>query len=344
MKPAANVFMVTLALGIGIGAGQVIGGAAELTRAAETPAAQPADDAPLTLRDEEAVIRAVEQVTPAVVSVTQPRGTGTGVIISTDGLILTNAHVVGNATRVEIRLADGQTAIGEVLGRHVQLDIAVVRVPLTGLPAARLGDSDRLRVGQMAIAIGNPLGLERTVTTGVVSAVDRSPRGVPLFGVLQTDAAINPGNSGGPLLDSQGRVIGINTAIIRPQIATGLGFAVPINDANDVVQQLLTTGRIVRAYMGVQYDEITPQLAAMYRLPVQQGLILATVEVGSPAHRAGLRPADILVSVNGTRVVEAGDFMRHLRARRPGETLRVTVLRQGREQTFDVQLAAAPAG
>jgi serine protease Do len=347
MNRTANAVIVTLALGAGFGAGQVIGGATELTRAVANepqPAATAVADAATT--DEEMVIRAVERVSPAVVSVTRPGGSGTGVIVQADGLILTNAHVVGNARQVNIRLADGQTVVGEVLGRQAMMDIAVVRVPLQGLPAAPLGDSDQLRVGQSAIAIGNPLGLERTVTRGVVSAVDRSPAGTNMIGMIQTDAAINPGNSGGPLLDSQGRVIGINTAILQGQagfggpVAVGLGFSVPINDANDLVEQLLTTGRIVRAYMGVIFEEISPQLAARFRLPVERGVLVRTVQQGTPAAAGGLRPADIIVSVDDQEIQEVGQIMRILRERRPGDVLRIRAYRGDQAFETTVRLGA----
>jgi serine protease Do len=348
MKRTLNVLVVTAALGVGVGVGQVIGGATDLVRAnaaLEQPAALPAGAS----TDEQQVVEAVRRVTPAVVSVTHQRGSGTGVIVHPDGLILTNEHVVRGAQQVQIRLADGQTTVGQVLGAARMMDIAVVRVPLRNLPAAQLGDSDQLQPGQSAIAIGNPLGLERSVTRGVVSAVDRSPRGTQMIGMIQTDAAINPGNSGGPLLDSQGRVIGINTAVLSGATAfggppaVGLGFAVPINDANNVVQQILTTGQVVRAYMGVVFDQITGQMAAQLRLPVREGVIVAYVEQGTPAAAAGLRPADIIVAVDGTPISEVGEIMRILRERRPGETLALRVMRGNQQTQVNVRLAAAPA-
>ena len=219
----------------------------------------------------------------------QSRGSGSGVIISRDGVVITNAHVVGASRVVEVGLADGRILRGQVIGRDQTIDVAVVRLEAQNLPAAPLGDSDRLQVGQSAIAVGNPLGLERTVTSGVISAVNRNPRGFALDGLIQTDAAISPGNSGGPLVDSRGRVIGINTAVIAGAGASGLGFAVPINLANDVVQQLLTTGRITRAFVGINYADIGPELARQFELPVREGIIVGRVEPGSPAARAGPR-------------------------------------------------------
>jgi serine protease Do len=271
------------------------------------------------------VIRVARQATPAVVAVAVRGGSGSGVIIRKDGVILTNAHVVRDFGDVEVGLADGRRVSGRVLGRDPAVDVAVVRVEATDLPAAPLADSDRLEVGQMAIAIGNPIGLERTVTTGVVSAVNRSPRGFELGGLIQTDAAINPGNSGGPLLDSQGRVMGINTVII--QGTTGLGFAIPINLARDIAEQLLTTGRIRRAVLGIVPDDLIPELAQQYDLPVREGIIVRQVEPGSPAARAGLQLADIITQIDGQRVTTSGDLRRILRARRPGDTVRLTVVR-----------------
>jgi serine protease Do len=274
---------------------------------------------------EAVVIRVARQATPSVVAVAVRGGSGSGVIIRKDGVILTNAHVVRDFSDVDIGLADGRRVSGRVLGRDPAVDVAVVRIQATDLPAAPFADSDRLEVGQTAIAIGNPIGLERTVTTGVVSAVNRSPRGFELGGLIQTDAAINPGNSGGPLLDSQGRVMGINTVII--QGTTGLGFAIPINLARDIAEQVLTTGRIRRTVLGIVPDDLIPELAQQYDLPVREGIIVRQVEPGSPAARAGLQVADIITQIDGQRVTTSGDLRRILRSRRPGDAVRLTVVR-----------------
>jgi serine protease Do len=274
---------------------------------------------------EETVIRVARQATPAVVAVGRRGGSGSGVIIRNDGVVITNAHVVGDASEVEIGLADGRRIAGRVLGGDPSVDIAVVRLSAPNLPVAPLADSDRLQVGQTAIAIGNPIGLERTVTTGVVSAVNRSPRGFELGGLIQTDAAINPGNSGGPLLDSQGRVIGINTVIVRG--TTGLGFAIPINLARDIAQQLLTTGRIRRTVLGIVPDDLVPEAAQQFGLPVREGVIVRQVEPSSPAARAGLRRADIITHIDGQAVSTGGDLRRVLRAHQPGDAVRLTVVR-----------------
>jgi S1-C subfamily serine protease len=247
-------------LGLGIGAGQAMLGAEP-----GLGTTLPVWAAGGLLTPEETVIDVTRRVSPAVVSITSGAGQGSGVIIREDGVVLTNAHVVGNMRTVEVGLANGDVYKGEVLGRAPDIDLAVVRVDARNLPAAPLGDSDRLQVGQSAIAIGNPAGFERTVTTGVVSALNRTlggGRGARLDELIQTDAAINPGNSGGPLLDSRGRVIGINTAVLRAtpvgQPIVGIGFAIPINLGRDVAEQLLTTGVVTRAYLGIRQLELDP--------------------------------------------------------------------------------------
>lgn len=294
--------------------------------------------------EESTVIRVAREITPTVVSVSQQEGSGSGIIVSRDGLVLTNAHVVGASRAVDVGLADGRTLRGQVLGRDPSIDVAVVRVSASNLPAAPLGDSDKLEVGQSAIAIGNPLGLERTVTSGVVSAVNRNPRGIPLDGLIQTDAAISPGNSGGPLVDSQGRVIGINTAILSGAGATGLGFAVPINLANDVVRQVLATGRITRAYIGIGYTDIEPEVARQFGLPVKEGIIVGRVEPNSPASRAGLRTQDLIVRANDTPITNGGDLRRVLRGLSPQNTLRLEVVRPGGRTTVSVTLGEMSTG
>ena len=287
--------------------------------------------------EEETVIRVARTATPAVVSVSRRGGSGSGVIVRADGIILTNAHVVGNARSVEVRTADGRTFTGTVLGRDPSVDTAVVRVAARNLPAAPLGDSDRLEVGQIAVAIGNPLGLERTVTRGVVSATNRAPGGVDLAaGLIQTDAAINPGNSGGPLLDSSGRVIGINTATYSG--ATGLGFAIPINVATDVMEQILTTGRVRRAVLGVDTRDITPEVARYFDLPIAEGVVVVQVVRGLPAAQAGIRVEDFIVSLDGEKIEDGGQLRRLLRAKRPGDPVRVGIVRAGRRLTIDVRL------
>lgn len=307
-----------------------------------TTATQAAPGANAQTQDEAIIIRVARAITPTVVSVSQQDGSGSGIIVRADGVVLTNAHVVGDSRTVEVGLADGRTLTGQVAGRDPSIDVAVVRVQAQSLPAAPLGDSDKLEVGQSAIAIGNPLGLDRTVTSGVVSAVNRDPRGLSLDGLIQTDAAISPGNSGGPLVDSRGRVIGITTAVIAGIGASGLGFAVPINLANDVVRQVLTTGHITRTYLGIGYADVEPEMARQFGLPVKQGVIIGRVEAGSPAARGGLRAPDIIVRGNDAAITGGGDLRRLLRSLSPGATVRFEVVRPAGRTTVSVQLGAAP--
>lgn len=289
---------------------------------------------------EQTIIRVAQQASPTVVLVEHERGSGSGVVIRRDGVILTNEHVVRGTRTVRVTFGDGRQVEGQVLGRDPSVDVAVVRVPVDNAPVAPLGDSDRLLVGQTAVAIGNPLGFERTLTAGVVSAVNRAIPGSQLDQLIQTDAAIGPGNSGGPLLDSQGRVIGINTAVIRAQGAEGLGFAIPINLARQIAEQVLTTGRIRRAYLGVQPQDITEPLAQQLGLPVRQGIIIVQVIDGSAAARAGLRRLDVITRMNDTEITRSGDLRRVLREVGAGGTVRIQVLRppNGERTTVSVRL------
>lgn len=293
------------------------------------------------------VMEAAREVTPSVVSVRHDDSLGSGVIVSTNGYIVTNSHVVRGTDRVEITLATGKKTTGQVLGQDPTVDIAVVKVPLTDLPAAPLGDSDHLEVGQSAIAIGNPLGFERTVTSGIVSATNRNlgGRGAVLDNLIQTDASINPGNSGGPLVDARGRVIGINTAVVQgPHGGGGLGFAVPINTAKQVLKDIVEHGRVVRPWMGLSYIPITPEIAEQYRLGAEQGAIVAEVVRGGPADRAGLRAQDIIVRIGSTEIKSQGDLRSALRGRKPGEKLDLAVVRDGSRRTVAVELGEAPQG
>ena len=339
---------LAVALGVGIGVG-VTGGerlsrawrGPDSARAAVLPVGGPAQLAAATGAQpqlaEQTIIRVAQQASPAVVLVERQGGSGSGVVIRRDGVILTNAHVVGEANAVTVTLADGRRLDGRVLGRDPTVDVAVVRIPATDAPVAPIGDSDQLVPGQTAVAIGNPLGYERSVTTGVVSGLNRSIRGASLEALIQTDAAINPGNSGGPLLDSQGRVIGINTAIIPA--ASGLGFAVPINLARNIAEQLLTTGRIRRAVLGIQPVDVTPPLAQQLGLAAREGVLVYGIDETTDAYRAGIRPGDIITRLNNTRVTQSGDLRGVLREIGPGGTLRVEVVRRGAQrQTFNVRL------
>lgn len=326
--------------GVAIGVAATTAGREFVSRAWAQPAGAVSPGQPGSAED--AIIRIAKQISPAVVSVSRANSSGSGVFVRRDGVVITNAHVVGNARTVVVGLADGRRLPGTVAGADPLLDIAIVRVQIDDAPVAPIGDSDRLEVGQLAIAIGNPLGLERTVTTGVVSALNRSPRGLQQGGLIQTDAAISVGNSGGPLIDSRGRVIGINTAILQGPGASGLGFAIPINLANQVATQVLSTGRIRRAFLGVSYGDIDRELALQFGLPVSQGIIVLEVVPNSPAARAGIRAQDIIVRAGGTTIVRGGDLQRVLRTLAPGDPIQLTILRPGGETTVTARLVEAP--
>ncbi len=323
MSSLIKVAGAALALGVGIGVGQGLAAGGATVGLLDAQGAQVQEDI---------AVRVARQATPAVVSIATESGSGSGVIINRTGTMITNAHVVGNSRTVRVGLQNGQLLQGTVRGRDPSVDIAVVVLPGGAYPNAPLGDSDRLQVGQTAVAIGNPFGLERTVTTGVVSAINRSidAQFEPL---IQTDAAINPGNSGGPLLDARGQVIGINTVVLRdPEsggAASGLGFAIPINLASEIARQLIATGSVRRAYIGIVTADINAELAAQFGFPVQRGIIVRDVGRGTPAAAAGLQRADIITQINGEAINSSGDLRRFLRAQPAGTTANVTVLRPG---------------
>lgn len=335
MRKTLTALALAGTLGVGIGAGQGMIGAD-----APIGAASPAWADGSALTPEETVIEITRRVSPAVVSISSRAGSGSGVIIREDGVILTNAHVVGNMRRVIVGMANGDTIVGDVLGRAPDIDLAVVRVDANNLPVAPLGDSDRLQVGQAAIAIGNPVGFERSVTTGVVSALNRFVD-ARLDELIQTDAAINPGNSGGPLLNSRGEVIGINTAVLnatpngRPIV--GIGFAIPINLGREVAEQLVTTGAVIRPYLGIRHVGLYPELVRQFRLPAREGILVLAVERGAPAERAGLRQGDIITAIGGAQITGEADLLRFLRNTEPNATVRVAGVRSS-GRPFEIEL------
>ena len=278
------------------------------------------------------------------------RGTGSGFIIDAQGLILTNAHVIEGADRVLVTLKDGREFAGEVLGQDQLTDVAVIRVEASGLPTVTLGDSEQLRPGEWAIAIGNPLGLDNTVTAGIISATGRSSSQVRVpdkrVSFIQTDAAINPGNSGGPLLNEQGQVVGVNTAIIGG--AQGLGFAIPINTAREIAQELITNGRVEHPYIGIQMRSLTPALREVLneqnsrdrQITADSGVIVLGVQSNSPAAQAGLRPGDVLRSLGGQAVRDAETVQTIVQNTDIGESLIAEVDRQG--QQLEITLRPAP--
>lgn len=281
------------------------------------------------------------------------RGTGSGFIINAEGQILTNAHVVGGADRVLVTLRDGREFEGKVLGDDPVTDIAVVKIPANSLPKVALGNSDRLQVGEWAIAIGSPLGLDKTVTVGVISATDRtsSQVGAPdkRIGFIQTDAAINPGNSGGPLLNGRGEVIGINTAIIGG--AQGLGFAIPINRAQQIAQQLITTGKVQHPFLGIQMVTLSPEVkeriknATDGRLTVaaDRGILVLRVAPNSPADQAGIKPGDVIQKLDNEAVTTTDKLQQTIEKRKVGDRLPIEFQRDGQLQQGEVELGALPA-
>jgi S1-C subfamily serine protease len=316
------------------------------------------------------IVNAVAKVGPAVVridtvrrvinplgglfgsgpSIQQQQGQGSGFITRSDGVILTNAHVVEGASEVDVTLPDGRSYSGKVLGSDPVTDVAVVKVAASGLPVAPLGDSTKVRPGEWAIAIGNPLGLDNTVTAGIISAVQRTNavgegQRVPY---LQTDAAVNPGNSGGPLINDRGQVIGINTAI-RQAPGAGLSFAIPINLGRQIAAQILERGRASHPYIGVRLQALTPQLArevnatnAECRLPETNGVVVVEVMPGSPAERGGMRPCDLIETVEGTTVDNPSEVQVAVDQGRVGQNLNVQVQRGTRQLNLELRPAELP--
>jgi S1-C subfamily serine protease len=286
-----------------------------------------------------AVIRAVETVGPAVVKVEVARGGGSGVLFTPDGLILTNSHVVEGAGQLTVVMTDGRSIRAVLIGQDADTDLAVIRVDGTALPWATLGDSRAVRVGQIAIAIGNPYGFHHSVTAGVVSALGRSLRarsGRLMDDIIQTDAALNPGNSGGPLVTTRGEVIGVNTATILP--AQGLCFAIASNTARFVAARLIRDGRIRRSYIGLagQTVPIPRAVARENQLAVTSGVFVVSVEPNSPATVAGLRDGDVVLAFAGVPVTAVDDLHRQLTEDRIGVPTVVTILRAARRRQITV--------
>ena len=278
------------------------------------------------------------------------RGLGSGFVVSSDGLILTNAHVVDNSDDVEVTLKDGRTFPGKVMGTDSLTDLAVIKIEADNLPAVTFADSEQLQPGEWAIAIGNPLGLDNTVTTGIVSATGRSSAQVGVadkrVSFIQTDAAINPGNSGGPLLNAKGEVIGINTAII--QNAQGLGFAVPINTARDIAEELIAKGKVDHPYLGIQMAQINPQLkeqlktAKNLEVTAESGVMVVNVVPNSPADRAGLQSGDVIQKIAGTTITESDEVQQAVAKTEVGERLALGLQRNGKEINLDVEVGVLP--
>jgi S1-C subfamily serine protease len=332
----------------------------EIDRPSGVAAAPPVDETEALDAYSRAVVTAAERIGPAVVSVGVSRpaperlrrrgvpelgGAGSGVIVAPDGYVLTNSHVVRSAERIEARLQDGRSLPARVVGRDAHSDLALLRLPDSGLPAAVLGDSAALRVGQLVIAVGNPLGFQATVTAGVISALGRTLRaqtGRLIENIIQTDAALNPGNSGGPLVDSSGRVIGVNTAIIMG--SQGICFAIPVNAAKFVVSQLISQGRVRRSYLGVsaQAVQIERRLVGALALAGETAVQVTEVHPETAAEAAGIRPGDIIIRV-GEVATPTPDHLQQALAQHPiGQELAVEVLRGGERLTFNARPTELP--
>jgi serine protease Do len=318
---------------------------------------------PLTLDESSAVTAVADKVGPAVVQITSSSqtdngfgtgipdtGVGSGIIYDASGWILTNRHVVSGSDKLVVKLKDGRELDGHIYGIDSLTDLAIVKVDATGLPAATLGNSDELKVGQLVVAIGSPLGtFTNSVTSGIVSAKGRQIQveGGVLSNLIQTDAAINPGNSGGPLIDAGGNVIGINTAVA--QSANGIGFAIPINIARPITAQAVAGQKLTRPYVGVRFVTLDPQVAKEHSLSVTQGALIdgsqgqPAIIANGPAAKAGLRSGDVITKVNATTIDAEHPLDSVLSQYAPGDTVALDVLRDGQHQTIQVTLETRPA-
>ena len=279
----------------------------------------------------------------------QASSLGSGVIVSPQGYILTNNHVIESADEIEVALADGRRAPAKLVGADPETDLAVLKIDLPDLatkplPALAFGSIDQVKVGDVVLAIGNPFGFGSTVTMGIISATGRSHLGINTFeNFLQTDAAINPGNSGGGLVDVSGNLLGINTAIYsRSGTSAGIGFAIPASIAKQVLDSIIATGQVVRGYIGVETQDVTPELAEAFALPRRDGAIIAGVVRGGPADKAGIKTGDILIAVNGRPITDSTTMLNLIAPLTPGGQAQLTVVRDKREQQLTVTVGQRP--
>ena len=269
-------------------------------------------------------------------------GEGSGVIVDPTGYILTNYHVVAGADKLTVRLSGGKELKGSVQGTDPKTDLAVVHVEAKDLAVATLGDSDKIQVGEWAIAIGSPFGLEETVTVGVISAKGRSGLGTGTYeDFIQTDASINPGNSGGPLVDIDGQVIGINAMIIQP--GQGIGFAIPINLAKKIMTELIAKGKVIRPWVGIGLQDLTEELMKSFNVKEKEGALISQVREGSPAEKAGLKVEDIIVEMDGKKIKNSQDVVREVLKREVGQQIRFEVIREGKRVEISVTTAQMPS-
>ncbi|MFV1998279.1 MAG: Do family serine endopeptidase [Acidiferrobacterales bacterium] len=271
-------------------------------------------------------------------------GLGSGVIVSNKGYLLTNNHVIKGADKIQVALRDGRTAPAKIIGTDADTDLAVLKIEMDQLPIITLADSNALQVGDITLAIGNPYGVGQTVTMGIVSATGRTKLGINTFeNFIQTDAAINPGNSGGALVDANGNLIGINTAIFsRSGGSQGIGFAIPSNMARDVLEEILEFGRPRRGWLGVEAHAVTPSIAKAIDLPKPAGVIIAGVMRNGPAHQAGIKPGDVVLEINGNKITDARDALTAISRNKPGSQLKLKIFRKGKYLTLTATVIERP--
>ncbi len=272
------------------------------------------------------------------------RSLGSGVIVSPEGYILTNHHVVEAASEIQVALMDGRNAEARIIGSDPESDLAVLKIDLDNLPSIAFGESEKAKVGDIVLAIGNPFGVGQTMTMGIIGALGRSQVGINTFeNFIQTDAAINPGNSGGALTDTAGNMIGINTAIYsRSGGSLGIGFAIPVDAAKQIMQQIIETGGVVRGWLGVSMQDLTPELAESFGLKKAGGALIAGVLKNGPADDAGIKPGDVLVAVNGKPIFNSSEILNMVASLAPGKSAILTILRNGSQQDIQVHIGKRP--
>jgi serine protease DegQ len=274
----------------------------------------------------------------------QASNLGSGVIVSTNGFILTNHHVIEAAEEIQVALADGRILPAHVIGTDPETDLAVLKISANDLPAITFAQSDTLRIGDWVLAVGNPFGVGQTVTAGIVSALGRTHLGINTFeNFIQTDAAINPGNSGGALVDAAGHLVGVNSAIYsRTGGSQGIGFAIPVSIARQVMEQIIKEGGVVRGWVGIEVQDLTPELAESFNLAKVEGALIAGVLKGGPADLGGVRPGDVLLAVDGKPVTDSSSLLNLIAALRPGDEARLTVARKQQSLELQVQVGRRP--